>query len=278
MIVFPNCKINLGLYISAKRPDGYHNLETVFYPLALREPLEIVESTSTQIHISGKEISGIAADNLIMKAYHLLKTHFPHKVMDYAIYLHKVLPMGAGLGGGSSDAAFMLMLINRHAALGLNDAQLAQYALQLGSDCPFFIYNRPMLAKGRGEQLEPIALDLSAYAIHLICPKLHIATADAFKKVIPRPAPVNLAILPTIPISQWRELLSNDFESPLFALHPVLNQIKQALYNAGALYAAMSGSGSSLYGIFPKGTKASISTPIQAEQFYLEELKPGGHL
>ena len=181
MVRFPNCKINLGLYICAKRPDGYHNIETVFYPLALREPLEIVENNTTNIHISGKEISGAAGDNLIMKAYRLLKNDFTEKVKEYATYLHKLLPMGAGLGGGSADAAFMLMLINHHAALGLDETQLAQYALQLGSDCPFFIYNRPMLAKGRGEQLEPIALDLSAYSLQLICPTLHIATADAFK-------------------------------------------------------------------------------------------------
>ena len=165
MISFPNCKINLGLYITRKREDGYHDIETVFYPLpaeasakvgGLNDVLEIVPANKTQLHMSGLPVAGDNNSNLVWKAYELLKEKYPNKINDLDIFLHKTIPMGAGLGGGSADGAFMLRLLNDYYQLGLNNAQLATYALQLGSDCPFFIYNTPQLAAGRGEKMTPI--------------------------------------------------------------------------------------------------------------------------
>jgi len=278
MLTFPNCKINLGLYVTQKRPDGYHNLETLFYPVALTEPLEIVPAAVAAIHITGSSILGEATHNLVWRAYMLLKNDFPNQVGELDIYLHKVLPMGAGLGGGSADAAFMLMLINKYAQLGLSQAQLAAYALQLGSDCPFFIYNKPCYAAGRGELLEEVALDLSNYSLQLICPELHIATAAAFSMMTPKAAPINLKNLPEIAIDQWKELLSNDFEMPVFAQHPILAHIKEQLYQGGAVYAAMSGSGSSIYGIFNSKQRANIKVDIAFRDIYIDALNPVGHI
>jgi 4-diphosphocytidyl-2-C-methyl-D-erythritol kinase len=278
MLTFPNCKINLGLYVTQKRPDGYHNLETLFYPVALTEPLEIVPAAVAAIHITGSSILGEATHNLVWRAYMLLKNDFPNQVGELDIYLHKVLPMGAGLGGGSADAAFMLMLINKYAQLGLSQAQLAAYALQLGSDCPFFIYNKPCYAAGRGELLEEVALDLSNYSLQLICPELHIATATAFSMMTPKAAPINLKNLPEIAIDQWKELLSNDFEMPVFAQHPILAHIKEQLYQGGAVYAAMSGSGSSIYGIFNSKQRANIKADIAFRDIYIDALNPVGHI
>ena len=278
MLTFTNCKINLGLYVTGKRPDDYHNLETIFYPIGLNEPLEIVPATTSAMHISGNSIAGNTTNNLVWRAYMLLKNDFPTQVGQLDIYLHKVLPMGAGLGGGSADAAFMLMLIDKYAQLGLSKPQLAAYALQLGSDCPFFIYNKPCLAKGRGQELEEVALDLSDYSLQLICPELHISTAAAFKMMTPAAAPIDLKKLPEIPISQWKDLLSNDFEKPVFAQHPVLALIKQQLYDAGAIYAAMSGSGSTIYGIFNSTQRANIKANIAFRDVFVVALKPNAHI
>lgn len=280
MLSFPNCKINLGLFITRKRDDGYHDLETVFYPIApvisgqadyaqLRDVLEIVPAAKTTLHMSGLPVAGSNENNLVWKAYQLLDKLYPGKIPTLDIYLHKVIPMGAGLGGGSADGAFMLRLLNDYCQLGLSNPKLAELALHLGSDCPFFIYNTPQYATGRGEDMTESVLDLSPYNIQLICPQVHISTAQAFAAIKPKPAPYNLRLLSALPLVQWRDKVFNDFEEGVFAMHPVLGHIKQQLYNQGALYAAMSGTGSTLYGIFEKGKKADIKVDVPFSSFYI---------
>lgn len=266
MLQFPNCKINIGLYITSKRPDGYHNLETVFYPVLLHDALEIVPAEETSLHLSGRAVAGDVQNNLIWRAYEMMKAQFP-AIHPLNIFLHKALPMGAGLGGGSADGAFMLRLLNEFYKLGLDSETLAAMALQLGSDCPFFIYNTPQFAEGRGELLQPVEIDLSAYSLQLICPDVHISTAKAFSMITPRPAPFDLRTLSQLPIQEWRDNIANDFEQPIFQQVPTLADIKQQLYDGGALYASMSGSGSTIYGIFPKGRQAFISTPLSFESY-----------
>lgn len=261
MIHFPNCKINLGLHITRKRPDGYHDLETVFYPLPLRDALEIVVSAPQQpatshqqptLHLTGLPVNGDPANNLCVKAWHLLKKDFPQLPL-VQLYLHKAIPMGAGLGGGSSDAAFTLLLLNNKFKLGLTTEQLLDYAGQLGSDCPFFIINKPCLATGRGELLQTIPLNLSAWSFLLVYPEVHINTGWAFEQITPTRPATPLSDIVRQPVHTWKETLINDFEAPVCRLHPVLGNIKESLYAAGAVYASMTGSGSSFYGIFPKG-------------------------
>ena len=269
MLVFPNCKINLGLYVTRRREDGYHDIETVFYGLPFTDALELVPAPETKLHMSGLPVAGDQTTNLVWKAYQLLKENYSDKVPTLDIYLHKAIPMGAGLGGGSADGAYMLRLINDYCHLALSNEQLATYALQLGSDCPFFIYNSPQLASGRGEKMTPITLDLSAYSIQLICPAVHVSTGKAFGMITPQPAPFALEKLATLPIEEWKNHISNDFETPVFTQHPELATIKQQLYNAGALYAAMSGSGSAIFAIFRKGQKAEIKVEVEYKEFYV---------
>lgn len=271
MLRFPNCKINLGLYITNRRADGYHDLETVFYPVPFRDALEVVPAKEkASIHLTGRTVAGDSHDNLVWKAYEMLKEKFPGKVPELDIYLHKVIPMGAGLGGGSADGAFMLQLLNDYCKLELTDVQLVDMALQLGSDCPFFIYNTPQFAKGRGEQMTPVPIDLSGFSILLICPSLHISTGKAFGMITPGPAAFDLQELARLPVIEWRDNISNDFEPPVFAMHPELASIKQQLYTGGAVYASMSGSGSTIYGLFPKGRRTGIETSLEYESFFIE--------
>lgn len=267
MICFPNAKINLGLFVTEKRADGYHNLETIFFPVPLCDALEIVPAEETNISLHGLEVAGDAQQNLVWKAWALLQKDFPGKVSPVNIQLLKKIPMGAGMGGGSADGAFMLDLLNRFFGLGLEQAQLAAYALQLGSDCPFFIYNQPSYATGRGELLQPIHLDLSSYTIQIICPKVHITTADAFRNIKPRPAAFDLQKISELAIEDWPQHIFNDFEGPVFEAHPELGAIKQQFYAQGALYAAMSGTGSTIYGIMEKGKEATISAAVRFETF-----------
>jgi len=257
MLVFPNCKINLGLQILGKRDDGFHNLETVFYPVPFKDALELIPNTNTETEFTGTGlvIDGKAEDNLCVKAYHLLKKDFP-QLPAVKIHLHKAIPMGAGLGGGSADAAFMLKLLNERFQLNLSTAQLINYALQLGSDAPFFIINKPCFASGRGEVLEEIAVDLSMYKIVLINPGIHINTGLAFSQLLqgsggPEPSDRLKEIIHQ-PIETWKDHLKNDFENPVFEAHPEIQMIKDTLYGQGAIYTAMSGSGSTVYGIFPQ--------------------------
>lgn len=266
MICFPNCKINLGLYITNRRNDGYHDLETVFYPVTgLTDALEVVpaKGSTTRLFTEGGGIAGETEQNLVWKAYELVKQRFPAKVPAMDIHLLKNIPMGAGLGGGSADGAFMLKLLNDYCSLELTGKVLAEMALKLGSDCPFFIYNTPQFAQGRGEQMTPLPLlDLSAYTIQVICPKVHVSTKEAFGLITPRKPVFDLRTILELPVSQWRDVISNDFEAPVFAQHPGMADIKRELYAQGAVYASMTGSGSAIYGIFEKGMSAKIESVI----------------
>lgn len=256
MIQFPNCKINLGLSITAKRNDGYHELETVFYPVGLKDVVEVIRAsdlnTPVQFTSTGIEVPGEIQNNLCVKAYNILKAAYP-SLPPVKIHLHKHIPMGAGLGGGSSDATAVLKLLNQVFNLSLTQAQLINYAAQLGSDCPFFVFDTPCYATGRGEILKPIQVDLSNYSIALIHPGVHIATSWAFQQLAPHNKEKSIATIIAQDIETWKQELVNDFEAPIFIANPLLATIKSSLYNEGAIYASMSGSGSSLFGIFPKG-------------------------
>lgn len=255
MIVFPNCKINLGLHILQKRSDGFHDLETVFYPLPLQDALEIVQNDINEPFLtfssSGLPVEGMLEDNICFKAYHLLKQRFSH-LPSIKMHLHKVIPMGAGLGGGSADGAFTLQLLNRKFNLGLSETELINYSLQLGSDAPFFIINKPCYATGRGEKMIPVPLDLTAYKLLIVNPGLHINTGWAFKQITPHANRPFIKEIIQCSLQKWKDQLINDFEAPVSALYPEIATIKKELYRHGALYAAMSGSGSTLFGIFPK--------------------------
>lgn len=268
MVVFPNAKINIGLQILGKRPDGYHDLSTVFYPIHLKDALEIIESDSTVEEIlfthSGREIAGNSSDNICYKAYHLLKKDFP-ELPNICIHLHKNIPMGAGLGGGSADGSFMLKLLNEKFNLNISDETLLTYALELGSDCPFFIINEPCHAAGRGEILNPLTLDLSEYKILLINPGIHVNTAKAFGKLQLATQQTDLCQLIKEPIHNWKNSIKNDFESVVFKEYPIVGEIKNDLYHSGALYASMSGSGSSVFGIFGKN---STYNPAFPEEYF----------
>lgn len=256
MISFPNCKINLGLRVLRKRADGYHDLSTVFYPLPLQDVLEILHSPTPAFTTYGLPIPGNG--NICEKAYQLLKTDFP-TLPAVHIHLFKNIPIGAGLGGGSADGAFTLLALNRQFQLGLDTPTLLDYAAKLGSDCPFFILNTPCLAAGRGEQLQPISLRLDAYRIALVNPGIHISTAQAFALCTPREDGISLRDIIRMPVPTWAQSLQNDFEEPLFQLHPELRGIKETLYAQGAVYASLTGSGSSFYGLFPTDrTPASL--------------------
>ncbi|WP_298734973.1 4-(cytidine 5'-diphospho)-2-C-methyl-D-erythritol kinase [uncultured Chitinophaga sp.] len=251
MIIFPNCKINLGLHILRRRTDGFHDLETVFYPLPLTDALEVLSDTALQFASSGIPVPGNEQDNLCLKAWRLLKADFPD-LPPVKIHLHKHIPIGAGLGGGSADAAFMLQLLNDKFRLGISDEQLTAYAARLGSDCAFFIRNQPCYATGRGEVLAPLELDLRNYSWLLIFPGIHVNTGWAFSQITPRVPEQQLQQSILQPVEAWKDLIYNDFEAPVFSAHPVLGAIKAQLYEAGALYATMSGSGSAMVGLFPK--------------------------
>jgi 4-diphosphocytidyl-2-C-methyl-D-erythritol kinase len=249
MIVFPNCKINLGLQVLRKRPDGYHDLQTIFYPVALHDVLESVPSDSFHFEQTGSPIAGEQGSNLCVKAWQLLKEHFP-QMPDMSLHLHKAIPMGAGLGGGSADGSFTLRLLNDQFSLGLDERGLIELALQLGSDCPFFIMNRPVLATGRGEKMTPVDIDLSRLYIVLLHPGIHVSTAEAFAGITPRDRGLDLAARIMEPIETWKDWLTNDFEATVFGRYPEIAEAKRWLYEQGAVYASMTGSGSSVYGIF----------------------------
>ena len=259
MIVFPNCKINIGLNILGKRTDGYHNLETAFYPLPLYDVLEVIQYTNTaqpcELFLTGIKIEGKPEDNLCVKAYYLLKKDHP-QLPPVKIYLHKTIPAGAGLGGGSADGAFMLRLLNDKFQLHLAHEKLLSYALELGSDCPFFIFNKPCFAQQRGQALEAVALSLSGYKLLLVNPGIHVSTAWAFSQVTYSANDLKNAV--GEPVERWRELINNNFEETVFKRFPEIAAIKDQLYWSGALYASMSGTGSTVYGIFPGSTTIDI--------------------
>lgn len=249
MICFPNAKINLGLHITSKRKDGYHEIETCMYPIPLFDALEIIiDHKKSSWNSSGLPIPGNPKDNLILKAYQLLKKDFPN-LPHINVHLHKNIPMGAGLGGGSADAAFALNLMNNLFDLILDDFFLEEYAAALGSDCPFFIENTPKIATGRGEILENVAIDLKSTHLVLINPGIHIGTKEAYAGVTPAIPEISLKEV-LKDRSKWKDQLKNDFETSVFNSHPEIKIIKEQLYDAGAFYASMSGSGSSVFGLF----------------------------
>ena len=266
MIRFPNAKINLGLNVVRKRDDGYHDLETVFHPLGIQDALEILPGSGdgvdedVELHVSGLAVDGAAGDNICVKAWRLLKQDHP-ELPPIRLFLHKAIPMGAGLGGGSSDGAFALEMMVRMFSLPVDAERLAAYSLKLGSDCPFFLVNRPAYGTGQGERLETLPLDLSSYRILLVHPGIHVSTAQAFGGVRPAIPSVRVKDIVAQPVETWRGLLVNDFEKTVFAAHPEIGRIKDAIYSAGAVYASMSGTGSSVYGFFPKGTEPAIPFP-----------------
>ncbi len=249
MLSFPNAKINLGLNITEKRADGYHNIESCFYPIPLKDALEIIPATASSFQSTGLDIPGNQSDNLVWKAYQLLKSDFDLPEID--IILHKAIPMGAGIGGGSADAAFMLKILNDYFDLRISTQKLEDFALKLGSDCPFFIENTPKYVTGRGEQMKPIPIELKGYYLGLIFPGVHVSTKAAYAGIIPKTPSLSVEeIIENYPIRQWKSLLKNDFEESVITQLPQLKGIKERLYEAGALYASMTGSGSTFYGIF----------------------------
>ncbi|HEY4784468.1 MAG TPA: 4-(cytidine 5'-diphospho)-2-C-methyl-D-erythritol kinase, partial [Bacteroidales bacterium] len=253
MLCFPNAKINIGLNIIERRPDNFHNIETVFYPIPLSDILEIIEKDKisdrkADLSVTGKEIPGDPDSNLSIKAYHLLDADFD--LPPVSIYLHKIIPMGAGLGGGSSDGAFTLTLLNRMFDLKLNIAQLTAYAEKLGSDCAFFIENKLALGTGKGNILEKLLLNLSDYYLVLVQPQVFVGTAEAYAGIIPRKPSDQISKLIGLPLNDWNNRIKNDFEESVFQKHPEIKYVKDQLYQRGAVFASMTGSGSAVYGIF----------------------------
>lgn len=258
MILFPNAKINIGLNIIEKREDGFHNIESVMYPITLCDSLEVIENKdvkSKKINFtsSGIDILGDPESNLCVKAYNLISIDYPLPKIN--VHLHKHIPIGAGLGGGSSDAAFFIRLMNEKFDLGISWGEMHNYARQLGSDCSFFVSNKPAFAEGKGDQFESLALDLKGYHLVLIYPNILISTAKAYSGVKPhKPARSLENDIKDLPIEEWKSYIHNDFEDSIFPEFPELQNIKQRLYEEGAVYASMSGSGSTLYGIFKDKT------------------------
>lgn len=249
MVTFPPCKINLGLNIIAKRPDGFHDIETCFYPIPWTDILEIIPSEELKFNLSGVAIPGQVKENICLKAYTLLANDFD--LPPVQIHVHKVLPTGAGLGGGSSDAAFVLRSLNEIFKLDLTQEKLVGYAAALGSDCAFFMQEHAMFGTGRGEILSPTKVSLHGKFIVLVKPDIHVATADAYAGVLPRkPSKSVQEIVEQVPMSEWKNFLVNDFEESVFRNFPAIRVLKDKLYQAGAIYASMSGSGSSVFGIF----------------------------
>lgn len=251
MVVFPNAKINIGLQIVEKRKDGFHNIESIFYPVfELYDVLEIIESKELTFTSSGINIPGNLEDNLCLKAYQLLKKDYD--LPPVHIHLLKVIPIGAGLGGGSSDAAFTLKLLNEKFELQLSDEDLINYARKLGSDCAFFIKNKPVFAHHKGDEFESVDLDLSDYNIKVEYPNIHIGTSEAYAGVIPQKSNFDLRKLSVDDIKNWKTYVKNDFEDSIFPYHSTIEKLKEKFYSDGALYVSMTGSGSAVFGIFEK--------------------------
>lgn len=278
MVTFPNAKINLGLSVTGKRADGYHDLESIFYPIPCKDILEsgFFEETSPVLTISGNEIDGNTDDNIIIKAIHLvsdfLNFNGHRKKADdlkkLRFILQKNIPTGAGLGGGSSDGVFTLKIINQLLELNLNNKELRSFADSIGSDCPFFVTNQPALVTGRGENVEPVSLSLKGYFLTLIHPGIHISTAEAYSKIVPQKSNFNYSELNKIPISEWKNHLQNDFEKTVFSSFPIIGVIKNKCYESGAIYAQMSGSGSAVYAITDSEENAkNISNEITGKEF-----------
>lgn len=273
MIVYPNAKINIGLSVIGKREDGFHNLETVLYPLpGLRDILEINRSGGAK-GVCEFENTGLSIDceeekNLVVRAYKLLAVAFD--LPGVRIHLHKVIPYAAGLGGGSSDAAFTLKALNEYFGLKIPERNLLNYAARLGSDCAFFIRNRPAFAGGKGELLEDLNLALDDYEVMVVKPDCAVSTKEAYAGITPQKAMYDLHDLSHLPLEKWKERVKNDFEETIFQRYPEIGRIKNELYVQGAMYASMTGSGSGVFGIFPKGSEVK-EEPLRAEFTWKEE-------
>lgn len=255
MITFPIAKINLGLNVVEKRADGYHNLQTVFFPVPLLDALDVQEMGAEfpsqydcDLKVSNIHIDGDEQRNLVVRAYNLLKQDFSDMPRVHA-HLYKGIPTQAGMGGGSSDCGFMITLLNKMFNLGLSDEQMIQYAARLGADCAFFILNKPCYAEGIGEKLQPIQLSLSGWYLSLVRPDIPVSTREAFALIKPHYPEFNCKEVVQLPVEEWRGKLTNDFEDSVFAVHPELGAVKDRLYQLGATYAAMSGSGSTLFAL-----------------------------
>jgi 4-diphosphocytidyl-2-C-methyl-D-erythritol kinase len=253
MIAFPHAKINFGLNVVSKRDDGYHDLETVFYPVQWCDVMEIVpgpqHTRGIETHLSGLPVKGKHSDNLCVKAYELLRKNY--SIRSVKLYLHKQIPMGAGLGGGSSDAAFFVKKMNELFSLNISKEEMQDMVREVGSDCAFFIEGKPVYAEERGDKFTPIDFSLRGYYVVIVYPGIHVSTATAFANIIPSAPEFNCRdIVTKYPLNAWRNLLKNDFEKTVFAAHPEIEKVKQKLYDAGAVYASMSGSGSAVYGVF----------------------------
>lgn len=277
MICFPNAKINLGLHVTEKREDGFHNIETIFYPVGWNDALEVIETKKSglvtssavpdnrrgvekfNLHLSGLPVSGNVSDNLLCKAYQLIQQSKPLPSLE--VYLHKVLPMGAGLGGGSADAAFFINLLNEQFDLKFTETERMNIARQLGSDCAFFIKNKPVLATQKGDVFTDLDLDLSHLYIAIIYPNIHSNTKEAYSLVKPQQPSRSLLEIIQQPISSWKNELVNDFEKSIFSLYPVVEKTKNDLYHLGAVYASMSGSGSAVFGLFEHRPEIKTNFP-----------------
>ena len=258
MISFPQAKINLGLWVTGKRPDGYHNIESVFYPVDIQDVLEIIPSPDGRFEFasSGIPIPGDYQDNLVVKAYRMMKEKYG--LPPVHIHLHKMIPLGSGTGGGSSDAAETIKILNTLFQLKLGILELSDHALAIGSDCPFFIDPSPMLGSGRGEILEPLEFTLIKYNILLVFPGITVSTKEAYAALKPRVHQDSLKALVRLPVESWKDFINNDFEAVIFSKYPQLEALKQLLYQSGAVYASMTGSGSALYAIFDKTVDVSV--------------------
>lgn len=267
MITFPIAKINLGLNVVERRSDGYHNLETVFYPVPICDALEVTTMDpqfpslyDCDLKVTNISIEGDEQRNLVVRAYELLKQDYPQLPRIHT-HLHKAIPTQAGMGGGSSDCTYMLRLLNEQFHLQLTQQQLLDYAAQLGADCAFFVVSKPAYAEGIGERLEPIPLNLSQYWIVVVRPNIPVSTKEAFSLIHPHHPQKNCREIVMQPIKTWRDELVNDFEQSVFALHPEIALIKEQIYNMGAVYAAMSGSGSAVFGLFREEIKIGEQFP-----------------
>lgn len=254
MVTFPNAKINIGLYITEKRADGFHNLESCFYPVGWCDILEILPADELSFKSTGLPIPGSPDSNLCLKAYHLLKQDFD--IPPVTIHLHKVVPIGAGMGGGSADCAFTIKTLNELFVLHLSIEQMENYARRLGSDCAFFIQNQPQYCFGKGDEFADITIDLTGKFIVLVNPNIHISTAEAYSGVKPQKNEIDLREVLKEPVQTWKNVVKNDFETHLLPKYPRIENIKNKLYELGASYASMTGSGSTVFGIFEEAIEA----------------------
>jgi 4-diphosphocytidyl-2-C-methyl-D-erythritol kinase len=248
MILYPHAKINLGLRVLTKRPDGFHSIETTFFPVAWTDLLEIIPAAAFHFQSSGLPIPGKGQENICVKAWKLLETE--HDIPPVSIHLHKRIPMGAGLGGGSADGAFTLLALNEIFELTLTMQQLASYAASLGSDCPFFLQNVSCIGTGRGEILQPVTIGLEGKFLVIVAPGIHVSTAEAYSMVRPQMRSASLREVLALPLADWKKNLFNDFEAPVVARYPAIGAIVEKMYASGALYASMTGSGAAVFGIF----------------------------